>query len=131
MSEAGARPEVVFFTYPYFMDSLYYSVVALERRAGPSSSLPRCLWAVANVRGDVLNSPLAPIDAGDDAATLAAYTPPTHAGSSVLFLLYVQPTLLTTADIPATQRGAFDVDEWSAAYGMSFPSASAAFVFVD
>lgn len=137
MAESRARPAVVFFQYPYFTDELFYSVVALERPGGQPkgsderSESARCLWAVANIRGDVLNNPSTPIDTGDDAATLAAYSPPTQEGVALKFLLFVQPGLLVGAgEIPASQRGSFDVDEWAAGYGISFPSASSAFVVV-
>lgn len=136
VAEARARPAVVFFKYPYFTDELFYSVVMLERPpevqpAGGGERSVRCLWAVANVRGDVLNDPFMPIDTGDEAATLAAYSPPTQEGARVEFLLFVQPGLLIGAgEILAPQRRSFNVDEWAGGYGISFPSASSAFLVV-
>ena len=106
----------VAFAYPYFEDVLLYALVAVD----PTHQ--KLLWLGLNIEGTLINAGTrlpAP-----NATVAMPYAPPA-AGSSALFLLYVQPAMLDgDATAPLASREGFDPAAWAASVGIARPSAS-------
>ena len=62
----------------------------------------------------------------EDETTTAIQAPSDE--TTVMFLLYVQPAILSSpARVTPSLRSNFNVDEWAASYGMAYPCASSEF----
>uniref|UniRef100_A0A7S0Q3I3 Beta-mannosidase n=1 Tax=Coccolithus braarudii TaxID=221442 RepID=A0A7S0Q3I3_9EUKA len=119
VSEDGAleAPSKVAFQYPYFEDSLWYSLVAYTR------TRRSLVWLVSNVPGTLINTGCE-MKRDDNVTVVAPWQAPQH-GDQVHLLLYVQPLRWTS--VARIAREQFKPSAWAAAAGIAFPSASNAF----